>query len=54
MARDRGLLSEKERLKAIMDTQGNVNIFLSEGAGMHEIVAQLEAAGETVQRVIWR
>ncbi len=33
-----------------MDEVGNVNIFLSEGAGMHEIVAQLEAAGETVQR----
>ena len=29
---------------------GNVNIFLSEGAGMHEIVDQLEAAGETVER----
>ena len=28
-----------------MDEQGNVNIFLSEGAGMHEIVEQLEAAG---------
>lgn len=32
--------AEAERLKAIMDEQGNVNIFLSEGAGMHEIVAQ--------------
>src|SRR5690606_19498880 len=42
--------AEAERLKAVMDTQGNVNIFLSEGAGMHEIVAQLEAAGEEVQR----
>lgn len=42
--------AEAERLKAVMDDQGNVNIFLSEGAGMHEIVAQLEAAGEEVQR----
>ncbi|SDS44586.1 pyrophosphate--fructose-6-phosphate 1-phosphotransferase [Paraoerskovia marina] len=42
--------AEAERLKKIMDEQGNVNIFLSEGAGMHEIVAQLEAAGETVER----
>ncbi|GII98028.1 pyrophosphate--fructose-6-phosphate 1-phosphotransferase [Sediminihabitans luteus] len=42
--------AEAARLKTIMDTQGNVNIFLSEGAGMHEIVAQLEAAGETVER----
>lgn len=42
--------AEAARLKKIMDEQGNVNIFLSEGAGMHEIVAQLEAAGETVER----
>ncbi|MCL2454256.1 MAG: pyrophosphate--fructose-6-phosphate 1-phosphotransferase [Micrococcales bacterium] len=42
--------AEAARLKTIMDTQGNVNIFLSEGAGLHEIVAQLEAAGEEVQR----
>lgn len=42
--------AEAERLRAVMDEIGNVNIFLSEGAGTHEIVAQLEAAGETVQR----
>ncbi len=42
--------AEADRLRAVMDSIGNVNIFLSEGAGMHEIVAQLEAAGETVQR----
>ena len=42
--------AEAERLKAVMDEIGNVNIFLSEGAGMHEIVEQLEAAGETVER----
>jgi pyrophosphate--fructose-6-phosphate 1-phosphotransferase len=42
--------AEAARLKAIMDTQGNVNIFLSEGAGMNEIVAQKEAAGEEVAR----
>lgn len=41
---------EAERLKAIMDEQGNVNIFLSEGAGMDEIIAQIEASGETVER----
>jgi pyrophosphate--fructose-6-phosphate 1-phosphotransferase len=33
-----------------MDEQGNVNIFLSEGAGMHEIVEQLEASGAEVPR----
>ncbi|MDR3069057.1 MAG: pyrophosphate--fructose-6-phosphate 1-phosphotransferase, partial [Cellulomonas sp.] len=42
--------AEADRLKAIMDAQGNVNIFLSEGAGLHEIVAQMQAAGEEVQR----
>ncbi|MCL2089772.1 MAG: pyrophosphate--fructose-6-phosphate 1-phosphotransferase [Micrococcales bacterium] len=44
------IAAEADRLKAIMDTQGNVNIFLSEGAGLHEIVAQIQAAGEQVQR----
>lgn len=42
--------AEAQRLKAIMDEIGNVNIFLSEGAGVPEIVAELEAAGEEVQR----
>lgn len=41
---------EAKRLRTIMDEQGNVNIFLSEGAGMHEIVAQLEASGQKVER----
>ncbi|RPF28668.1 pyrophosphate--fructose-6-phosphate 1-phosphotransferase [Georgenia muralis] len=41
---------EADRLRAIMDAQGNVNIFLSEGAGVPEIVAELEAKGEEVQR----
>lgn len=42
--------AEAARLRTVMDEVGNVNIFLSEGAGMNEIVAQLEAAGETVER----
>lgn len=42
--------AEAARLRAVMDAQGNVNIFLSEGAGLHEIVAQLEAEGKEVQR----
>jgi pyrophosphate--fructose-6-phosphate 1-phosphotransferase len=42
--------AEAKRLKTIMDEQGNVNIFLSEGAGMHEIVEQLEASGAEVPR----
>jgi pyrophosphate--fructose-6-phosphate 1-phosphotransferase len=33
-----------------MDEVGNVNIFLSEGAGVDSIVAQMEAAGEEVPR----
>ncbi len=42
--------AEAQRLRAIMDETGNVNIFLSEGAGVPEIIAELEAAGEEVQR----
>ncbi len=42
--------AEAKRLRTVMDEVGNVNIFLSEGAGMHEIVAQLEASGAEVQR----
>ncbi|MDU0967705.1 MAG: pyrophosphate--fructose-6-phosphate 1-phosphotransferase [Actinomycetaceae bacterium] len=42
--------AEADRLRKIMDASGNVNIFLSEGAGLSEIVAQLEADGEEVQR----
>jgi len=42
--------AEATRLRGVMDEIGNVNIFLSEGAGMHEIVAQLEAEGTEVQR----
>ncbi len=42
--------AEADRLHRVMDTVGNVTIFLSEGAGTSEIVAQLEAAGEEVAR----
>lgn len=42
--------AEAVRLKDVVDRIGNVNIFLSEGAGMHEIIDQLEAAGTKVQR----
>lgn len=44
------IAGEAARLKAIMDEQGNVNIFLSEGAGVPEIIAEIEAAGGEVQR----
>lgn len=44
------LQAEATRLRAVMDEIGNVNVFLSEGAGVPEIVAELEAAGEEVPR----
>jgi pyrophosphate--fructose-6-phosphate 1-phosphotransferase len=42
--------AEAERLKKVMDEVGNVTIFLSEGAGIDSIVAQLEGAGKEVAR----
>ena len=44
------ITAEAARLRTVMDEVGNVNIFLSEGAGTHEIVAQLEASGAEVPR----
>ncbi len=44
------LSAEADRLRKVMDEVGNVNIFLSEGAGVDGIVAELEAAGEEVPR----
>ena len=41
---------EAERLRAVMDQEGCVNLFLSEGAGVESIVAELETAGEEVER----
>lgn len=41
---------EAQRLRGVMDSIGNVNIFLSEGAGVPEIIAEKEARGETVER----
>ncbi|WP_296664428.1 pyrophosphate--fructose-6-phosphate 1-phosphotransferase [Demequina sp.] len=42
--------AEADRLKAVMDSVGNVNIFLSEGAGVPEIVKEMEEAGIDVKR----
>ena len=42
--------AETERLKKLMDEKDGVNIFLSEGAGVESIVAEMEAKGETVIR----
>ncbi|HMM96078.1 MAG: pyrophosphate--fructose-6-phosphate 1-phosphotransferase [Micrococcales bacterium] len=42
--------AEGERLRATMDEVGCVNIFLSEGAGVEEVVAELEASGQDVPK----
>ena len=44
------IAEEARRLRAIMDRQDSVNLFISEGAGVSEIVAAKEAAGEDVPR----
>mmetsp|Transcript_26709 Transcript_26709/g.59756 ORF Transcript_26709/g.59756 Transcript_26709/m.59756 type:complete len:405 (-) Transcript_26709:166-1380(-) len=42
--------AEAARLKGLMDKYDCVNIFLSEGAGVKDIVAEMEAKGEEVPR----
>ncbi|MDQ2757629.1 MAG: pyrophosphate--fructose-6-phosphate 1-phosphotransferase [Actinomycetota bacterium] len=42
--------AEAERLRAVMDDIGCVNLFVSEGAGVGEIVEQMESAGDDVPR----
>lgn len=44
------LAAEAKRLKTIMDTVGNVNIFLSEGAGVESIVAEMQDRGDEIPR----
>jgi pyrophosphate--fructose-6-phosphate 1-phosphotransferase len=44
------IAEEAKRLRTIMDEQDGVNLFISEGAGVGEIVAAMEAAGEDVPR----
>jgi pyrophosphate--fructose-6-phosphate 1-phosphotransferase len=44
------LESEASRLSAAMDELGNVNIFLSEGAGVDAIVEQMRERGEEIPR----
>ncbi|MDN5570654.1 MAG: pyrophosphate--fructose-6-phosphate 1-phosphotransferase [Propionibacteriaceae bacterium] len=44
------IAEEAELLNKVMDEVGNVNIFLSEGAGVESIIAEMEAAGEEVPR----
>jgi pyrophosphate--fructose-6-phosphate 1-phosphotransferase len=42
--------TEAARLKGVMDRTGNVNIFISEGAGVESIVAEMQAKGQEVPR----
>lgn len=42
--------AEAARLRRVMDENGCVNIFVSEGAGVESVVAELEEAGEEVPR----
>lgn len=44
------IAEESKRLRTTMDEQDGVNLFISEGAGVHEIVAAMEAAGQEVPR----
>ena len=44
------IAEEAKRLRRVMDEQDCVNLFISEGAGVSEIVASMEAAGEDVPR----
>lgn len=47
---DLDIAAEAARLKAIMDAHDNVNIFISEGAGVETIIKEMEAAGQDVPR----
>jgi pyrophosphate--fructose-6-phosphate 1-phosphotransferase len=47
---DVDIQAEATRLKAIMDEHDNVNIFISEGAGVETIIKEMEATGEKVPR----
>ena len=47
---DVDIKAEAARLKAVMDEHDNVNIFISEGAGVETIIKEMEAAGEEVPR----
>jgi pyrophosphate--fructose-6-phosphate 1-phosphotransferase len=44
------IAAEAQRLRGIMDRVGNVNLFISEGAGVESIVAEMTARGQEVPR----
>jgi diphosphate-dependent phosphofructokinase len=44
------IAAEAKRLRAVMDTKGSVNVFVSEGAAVADIVAEIVASGGEVER----
>jgi pyrophosphate--fructose-6-phosphate 1-phosphotransferase len=44
------IAEESKRLRTVMDKQGGVNLFISEGAGVREIVAAMERSGDEIPR----
>jgi pyrophosphate--fructose-6-phosphate 1-phosphotransferase len=44
------IAAEAQRLRRVMDRKDCVNIFVSEGAGVGQIVEEMEARGEAVER----
>jgi pyrophosphate--fructose-6-phosphate 1-phosphotransferase len=44
------LAAEADRLRKVMDSNDDANIFISEGAGVEAIVAELQAKGQEVPR----
>ena len=44
------IAAEAKRLRAVMDKVDSVNIFVSEGAGVEAIVAEIQAKGQEVPR----
>lgn len=41
---------EAKRLRAVMDDKGSVAIFLSEGAGVADLIREMEGRGEAIER----
>ena len=44
------MAAEAARLRQIMDVHDNVNLFISEGAGVDAIIKEMEASGEEIPR----
>ncbi|MBA4137919.1 MAG: pyrophosphate--fructose-6-phosphate 1-phosphotransferase [Opitutus sp.] len=44
------LPAEAERLRSVIDRLGNVNLFVSEGASVETVIAEMTARGEPIER----